>query len=305
MTILSERQQQSIYDALRTLQQQLVSALAAEDNTAPRFTDWNSALGSGRGCTLSGGELFERGGINYSQISGKTLPAAATIRHPELAGCAYQAAGVSLVLHPHNPYCPTVHLNVRWFAAGDRWWFGGGMDLTPYYAFIEDCRHFHGTCKAALDSHNITLYPLWKKNCDDYFFIRHRNEARGIGGIFFDDYNSGGFAAAFAVFQAVGNAFLPAYLPLLRQRRDTMYSDREREWQKHRRGRYVEFNLIYDRGTLFGLQSGGNADAILMSLPPAVCWGEPAISPGKEELALITDFLPPQDWAAYNNVIDR
>lgn len=283
-----------VFDYLHNLQTQLTATLAALDGAAAKVSDWQSRLGSGRTCALRG-EVFERGGINRSQIAGDALPPAATARNPHLAGAPYQAGGVSLVLHPANPYCPTAHMNVRWFSAGDTWWFGGGMDLTPYYGFAEDCRHFHRACKTALDGHDAALYPRWKKNCDDYFFIRHRNEPRGIGGIFFDDYNERSFEHAFAVWQAVGNAFTAAYLPLLEKRRHTPHGERERRWQQHRRGRYVEFNLVYDRGTLFGLQSGGNADAILMSLPPTVCWGD--ADAGEAERALLSDFLPPRDWA--------
>lgn len=281
---------------LQQLQQTLVGALEKADGGAAAAEDWQSALGRGRVCAFGGGEVFERGGVNYSSIAGERLPPAASARHPQLAGSPYRACGVSVVLHPHNPYCPTVHLNARWFAAADAWWFGGGMDLTPYYGFDEDCRHFHRTCKEALDKHDAALYPQWKRACDEYFFIRHRGEPRGIGGIFFDDFNDRPFARALAVWQAVGDALLPAYLPLVEKRRATPYGERQRNWQQHRRGRYVEFNLVYDRGTLFGLQAGGRADAILMSLPPSVRWGA-AQPPGPEEQALLTDFLPPREWA--------
>ena len=292
---ISEQQSDAIFNDLQQLQQRLVAALAALDGAA--ITEhWQSTLGSGTMCAFNNGTLFERGGVNFSRIRGEQLPTAASVRHPQLAGKPYHAGGVSLVLHPHNPYCPTVHLNVRWFNAEGVWWCGGGMDLTPYYGFVEDCRHFHHHCRLALDVHDTTLYPRFKKNCDDYFFIRHRNEARGVGGIFFDDFNEQSFAHSSAVMQAVGDAFLPAYLPLLEKRRNTPYNEHQRDWQQHRRGRYVEFNLVYDRGTLFGLQAGGRADAILMSLPPSVCWGQPKFAIGEAEQALLRDFLPPQNW---------
>ena len=285
-------------DYLTDLQARLADQLAVADGGPPFVAeDWQSALGAGRTMALSRGNVFERVGVNFSRISGDKLPPAASRRQPQLTGKPYQAAGVSLVAHPKNPYCPTVHMNVRWFAADDVWWFGGGCDLTPYYGFAEDCRHFHSTCRAALDALDEALYPRFKQSCDDYFHIRHRNERRGVGGVFFDDFNEKSFAHAFAVARAVGNAFLPAYLPLIEKRRQTPYGERQREWQKHRRGRYVEFNLVYDRGTLFGLQAGGRAEAILMSLPPAVAWGELSFKPTAEETALLTDFLPPQNWA--------
>lgn len=287
-------------DYLTGLQTRLANALATTDGRDGDVKSWKSRLGTGKMVTLAHGDVFERAGVNFSRISGDNLPPAASKRHPQLAGKSYQAAGVSLVAHPRNPYCPTAHLNIRWFAADGVWWFGGGCDLTPYYGFVEDCRHFHRVCRDALDALDDALYPRFKQSCDDYFFIRHRNEARGVGGVFFDDFNERSFAHAFAVARAVGDAFLPAYLPLVEKRRQTPYGDRQREWQKHRRGRYVEFNLVYDRGTLFGLQAGGRADAILMSLPPAVCWGEPSFAPTAEETALAADFLPPRDWAEIN-----
>ncbi|MGI9307602.1 MAG: oxygen-dependent coproporphyrinogen oxidase, partial [Gammaproteobacteria bacterium] len=237
---------------LSALQTRLGGALAAADGGAFAEDAWESALGRGRGLRLEDGAVFERAGINFSDISGASLPPAATARRPEIAGQKYCAAGVSLVAHPRNPYCPAAHLNVRAFAAGDSWWFGGGMDLTPHYGFAEDCRHFHAACKTALDACDASLYPKFKKQCDEYFYLKHRDEMRGIGGVFFDDFRGRDFADAFAVARAVGDAFAGAYIPLVQKRKDTPYGERETMWQQLRRGRYVEFNLVYDRGTLFG-----------------------------------------------------
>ncbi len=281
---------------LRNLQKHLTVSLETSDGGTFNINNWRNALGSGCSATLDNGKLFERIGVNYSTIAGKKLPTAASKRL-KTTNSAYQAAGVSLVAHPQNPYCPTAHLNVRVFMTENNWWFGGGMDLTPYYGFVEDCRHFHNTCKTALNAVDETLYPLFKKACDEYFFIPHRNEARGIGGVFFDDYKKHSFAHSFAVTRAVGDAFLSAYLPILERRRKTQFGKREREWQQHRRGRYVEFNLVYDRGTLFGLQSGGRADMILMSLPPSVRWGNITPPPNGKESRLLKDYLPAKDWA--------
>ncbi len=243
------------------------------------------------------GKLFERGGVSFSHVSGSKLPPSASASRPQLAGRHYEAMGVSLVLHPRNPYCPTAHLNVRFFSSGDTWWFGGGMDLTPYYGFEEDARQFHLTCKRALDPSGAELYPRYKKWCDEYFFLQHRNEPRGIGGIFFDDLAEPDFAGAFALVRSVGDHFITAYAPILERRRATPYGNAERAFQSYRRGRYVEFNLVYDRGTLFGLQSGGRTESILMSLPPAVTWRynwKPA--PGSPEATLYSEFLRPRDW---------
>ncbi len=233
---------------------------------------------------------------------GQQLPPSASAHRPELAGRRWEAMGVSLVLHPRNPYIPTVHMNVRCFVApkdGETpvWWFGGGMDLTPYYGFAEDARHFHATCKAALDPSGTELHPRFKEWCDRYFFLKHRNEPRGVGGIFFDDFSEGGFAHAFAMTKRVGDAFLDAYLPILERRKALEYGERERDFQAYRRGRYVEFNLVFDRGTLFGLQSGGRTESILMSMPPIVKWRydwQP--EPGSPEAALYTDFLVAKNW---------
>ncbi|MDP2822057.1 MAG: oxygen-dependent coproporphyrinogen oxidase [Sulfuritalea sp.] len=258
--------------------------------------------GGGISRLIEDGRVFERGGVNFSHVKGEQMPASATAHRPELAGRRWQAMGVSLVLHPRNPYCPTAHMNVRFFVAekeGEEpvWWFGGGMDLTPYYGFEEDARHFHQTCRDALAPFGPEVHARYKKWCDDYFFLKHRNEARGIGGIFFDDLNEGGFERCFGLTQAVGNSFTAAYLPLIASRRDIAYGERERDFQAYRRGRYVEFNLVWDRGTLFGLQSGGRTESILMSLPPVVKWRydwQPEA--GSEEARLYSDFLPPRDW---------
>jgi coproporphyrinogen III oxidase len=244
------------------------------------------------------GNLFERGGVNYSSVHGASLPPSASAARPQIAGRAFEAAGVSLVLHPRNPYCPTVHMNVRFFAAGDTWWFGGGMDLTPYYGFIEDARHFHAACKDALAPFGANRHPRYKQWCDEYFFLRHRGEPRGIGGIFFDDLSEPDFETCFALVRGVGGAFLAAYAPILERRREIVYGERERSFQAYRRGRYVEFNLVYDRGTLFGLQSAGRTESILMSLPPLAAWRydwQP--EPGSPEETLYKEFLQPRDWA--------
>ena len=255
--------------------------------------------GGGRSRVLADGAVFEKAGVGFSHVSGASLPSSATARRPELAGQPFHALGVSLVIHPRNPYVPTSHLNVRFLTAGDAWWFGGGFDLTPYYGFAEDCAHWHRTARAACAPHGAGFYPKFKQWCDEYFFLKHRNEARGIGGLFFDDFNEPGFAASFAFVRSVGDAFLPAYLPIVQRRKHTAYGDRERDFQLYRRGRYVEFNLVCDRGTLFGLQSGGRTESILMSLPPLVAWRyDWKSAPGTPEAKLYTDFLPPRDWAS-------
>ena len=292
------------------LQTRLVAAFEAlEGDCGRRFRSdaWQKApgqalAGNGRTCIIDGGRVFERGGVAFSHVSGAALPASATAKRPELTGCAFEAMGVSLVLHPENPYCPTAHMNVRALIAHKDGaepvsWFGGGMDLTPYYPFEDDIRHFHATCKHALDPFGDDVHARYKRWCDEYFFLKHRNEPRGVGGVFFDDLNEGGFERCFALTQSVGNAFTQAYLPVLAKRRDTPYGERERDFQAYRRGRYVEFNLVWDRGTLFGLQSGGRAEAILMSLPPIVKWRydwQP--EPGSPE-ARLYELLTPRDWA--------
>ena len=290
---------------LLDLQTRIVSALEAFETRPFRTDTWQRPEGGGGISRLiEDGQVLERGGVNFSHVLGQALPPSASAHRPELAGRHWEALGVSLVLHPVNPYAPTVHMNVRCFVArrdGEVpvWWFGGGMDLTPYYGFDEDARHFHRVCKTALDPFGDDLHARFKTWCDRYFFLAHRNEPRGIGGIFFDDYAEGGFAQAFAMLQSVGDAFLKAYLPILERRKDTPYSERERDFQAYRRGRYVEFNLVYDRGTLFGLQSGGRTESILMSLPPIVKWRydwQPQA--GSPEAHLYSHFLVAKDWTA-------
>ncbi len=284
----------AVSDYFLGLQAAIVAALEALDGGRFREDRWTRPEGGGGVArVLEDGALLERGGVNFSRVQGARLPPSASASRPQLAGRAFEAMGVSLVLHPRNPYCPTVHLNVRCFAAGDVWWFGGGMDLTPYYGFEEDARHFHATCRAAVGPQ----YPRFKQWCDEYFYLKHRQEPRGVGGIFFDDLNEPDFEACFALVRSVGDHFLPAYLPILERRRETPYGERERAFQAYRRGRYVEFNLVYDRGTLFGLQSGGRTEAILMSLPPRVAWRyDWRPEPGTPEEKLTTDFLRPRDW---------
>jgi len=290
------------------LQQRIVDALEAADGGGQFIRDaWTKPPGErlqGEGVTrlLEEGTLLERGGVGFSQVQGPALPASATQHRPELAGAPFEAMGVSLVFHPRNPYVPTVHMNVRMLAAlpaglPSVTWFGGGMDLTPYYGFEEDAAHFHRTCRDALAPFGDDKYPRFKQWCDEYFFLKHRNEPRGIGGVFFDDFAELGFEHSFALLRAVGDAFLPAYLPIVQRRRDTPYGEHERDFQAYRRGRYVEFNLVWDRGTLFGLQSGGRTESILMSLPPIVKWRyDWRPETGTPEARLYSDFLRPRDW---------
>jgi coproporphyrinogen III oxidase len=290
---------------LLTLQEKIVTQLEALDGKPFLKDSWQRPEGGGGISRLiEEGNVLERGGVGFSHVMGKNLPPSAAANRPEIAGRNWEAMGVSLVLHPRNPYAPTVHMNVRFFIASEAgqtpvWWFGGGMDLTPYYGFAEDVRHFHANCRAALAPFGEDLHPRFKQWCDQYFYLKHRQEARGVGGIFFDDFHELGFDDSFAMMKSVGDHFLPAYLPLLQQRKDLPYGERERDFQAYRRGRYVEFNLVFDRGTLFGLQSGGRTESILMSMPPVVKWRynwqPPADSP---EAALTRDFLPPQDWLA-------
>jgi coproporphyrinogen III oxidase len=289
----------AVCDYLVSLQKRIVAELQSVDGVAFKTDEWKRAEGGG-GITrvIEDGNVFERGGVNFSRVMGSQLPPSATAARPQLAGRPWQAMGVSLVLHPRNPYCPTVHLNVRFFAAKDAWWFGGGMDLTPYYGFEEDARHFHRRCRQTLEPFGPDYHARFKAWCDRYFHLKHRDEPRGIGGIFFDDFAEGDFDFSFRLTRSVGDAFLPAYLPILERRKDLAFGERERSFQLYRRGRYVEFNLVYDRGTLFGLQSGGRTESILMSLPPHVAWRydwKPA--PGSPEEKLYTDFLKPRDWA--------
>jgi coproporphyrinogen III oxidase len=290
-----------VRDYFTALQARIVAALEALDGMPFAIDRWERAEGGGSTCYLEEGNLFERGGVGFSHVSGSKLPPSASASRPQLAGQRYEAMGVSVVLHPRNPYCPTVHLNVRFFSSGDTWWFGGGMDLTPYYGFEEDAKHFHATCKRAMEpfgaERGVDLYARYKKWCDEYFFLKHRNEARGIGGIFFDDLAEPDFDTAFALVRSVGDYFITAYAPILERRRATPYSGAERAFQAYRRGRYVEFNLVYDRGTLFGLQSGGRTESILMSLPPAVTWRYGwTPTPGSPEAKLYSDFLMAKDW---------
>ena len=295
---------------LRDLQDRLCVALEAGDGGAHFREDaWQRAEtgaelgGGGRTRVLVNGAVFEQGGVNFSRVHGERLPPAATTQRPELVGRAWTALGVSLVLHPGNPYVPTTHLNVRYFEARKDgaepvWWFGGGFDLTPFYPFDEDIVHWHTLARGLCAPFGDEVYPKYKRWCDEYFWLKHRNETRGIGGLFFDDLNSGGFERSFGFMQAVGNGFLDAYLPLVEKRKSTLFGEREREFQLYRRGRYVEFNLVYDRGTLFGLQSGGRTESILMSLPPRVRF-EYAYTPapGSAE-ARLADYLRPRDWLA-------
>lgn len=294
---------------LRSLQQRIVDALAALDGRAFRQDSWiRPAGGGGVSCLIEEGDLIERGGVNFSHVMGEQLPPSASAHRSELAGRPYEAMGVSLVMHPRNPYCPTAHMNVRYFVAhppkhqpeaAPVFWFGGGMDLTPYYGFHEDAVHFHQTCRDALAPHGADYYPRFKDWCDRYFFLKHRNEAHGVGGVFYDDLNEPGFEASFALTRSVGDAFIDAYTPILMRRRDLPWGERERDFQTYRRGRYVEFNLVYDRGTLFGLQSGGRTESILMSMPPIVKWRydwQPEA--GSPEAMLYTDFLPHRNWLA-------
>ena len=289
---------------LTGLQQTIVANLERVDGRTFQRDAWSRPEGGG-GVTqvLEDGGVFERAGVNFSHVHGASLPPSASAGRPELAGRSFQAMGVSLVLHPRNPHVPTVHMNVRFFVAGEAataaaWWFGGGMDLTPYYPFAEDARHFHRVCRDALAPHGADRYPRYKRWCDEYFYLKHRAEPRGIGGVFFDDLNQPDFAACFALTRGVASGFLPAYLPILERRRGLAYGERERAFQAYRRGRYVEFNLVYDRGTLFGLQSGGRTEAILMSLPPRVEWRyDWKPEPGSAEAKLYTEFLVPKDWA--------
>jgi len=297
---------QAVMRYLLDLQDRICAALAAEDGAAAFREDAWERPGGGGGRTrvMEGGAVFEKGGINFSHVFGENLPPSATAHRPELAGRRFQAMGVSLVMHPANPYVPTSHANVRYFLAEREdadpvWWFGGGFDLTPYYGFDEDAVHWHRTAQAACAPFGETVYPRLKQWCDDYFFLRHRNEPRGIGGLFFDDLNEGGFERCFALMRSVGDHYAPAYQPIVARRKATPYGERERAFQKLRRGRYVEFNLVYDRGTLFGLQSGGRAESILMSLPPEVSWRydwSPEV--GSPEAKLYERYLVPRDWIA-------
>jgi coproporphyrinogen III oxidase len=286
------------------LQTRIVAGLNTVEQKPFRRDAWQRPEGGdGISCLVEEGTVLERGGVNFSHVAGERLPPSATAHRPELGGRGFEVMGVSLVLHPRNPYAPTVHMNVRCFVARPAGrepvcWFGGGMDLTPYYGDEDDARHFHRTCRDALAPFGPALYPRFKRWCDEYFFLKHRNEPRGVGGVFFDDFAELGFERSFAMTRAVGDAFVPAYLPIVQRRRDTPFGERERDFQCYRRGRYVEFNLVFDRGTHFGLQSGGRTESILMSMPPVVTWRyDWRPEPGTPEARLTTDFLRPRDWA--------
>jgi coproporphyrinogen III oxidase len=287
---------------LTSLQNRICAELETLDGEATFMRDaWQRpGGGGGESRVLADGGVFEQAGVSFSHVFGKEMPPSATKNRPELAGKAFQAAGVSLVLHPRNPYVPTTHANFRFFTAGQRkpvWWFGGGFDLTPYYPFHEDVVHWHTVAKSVCDPFGEDLYPRYKKWCDDYFYLKHRAETRGVGGLFFDDVNEPGFEKSFAFVRAVGDAYLRAYKPIVERRVTHRYGERQREFQQYRRGRYVEFNLLYDRGTLFGLQSGGRTESILMSLPPTVRWRYNwSPEPGSPEEKLYRDYLRPRDW---------
>ena len=286
-----------------SLQIKIVEAIELVDGKNFLNDSWQRTEGGGgTTCILENGNVFERAGIGFSHVTGSRLPKSATDAHPGIENSKWEAMGVSLVFHPHNPFIPTVHMNVRFFIASkegqkDIWWFGGGMDLTPFYAFEEDVIHFHQTIKSVLSPYNQDLYPQFKKNCDEYFLLKHRNEHRGVGGIFFDDFNESNFDYSFSVTKDVGNSLLNAYLPIVQKRRDIKYTNKQKNFQLFRRSRYVEFNLLQDRGTLFGIQSGGRVESILMSMPPLVKWSyDWKAMKGSAEEKLYTDFLPPKDW---------
>ncbi len=293
----------AVENFLLELQDTIVARFEQVDGGKFRRDSWDRPAGGGGHCfILEESNVLERGGVAFSHVTGDKLPPSASAHRPELAGCKWEAMGVSLVMHPRNPYAPATHLNVRMFMAkkpdGDSaFWFGGGTDLTPYYGFEEDAVHFHQTCKDALTPHGAHLHPKFKKWCDEYFFLKHRNEPRGIGGIFFDDLSDPDFSACFAILQSVGKCFVPAYLPILERRKDIPYGERERDFQLYRRGRYVEFNLVIDRGTIFGLQSNGRTESILLSMPPLVKWRyDWRPEQGTPEAELYDKFLVPKDW---------
>jgi coproporphyrinogen III oxidase len=285
------------------LQDSICDALQQEDGSTWQEDNWTRPEGGGgRSRVIANGSVIEKGGVNFSHVSGDQLPASATQSRPELAGRSFEAMGVSLVVHPHNPYMPTSHANVRFFIAekdGEDpvWWFGGGYDLTPYYGNQQDCEHWHRTAKEACDGFGKDMYPRLKQQCDKYFYLRHRDEPRGVGGVFFDDLNDLGFDQSFAFMRAIGDSYVDAYLPIMQRRREHPFGERERNFQLYRRGRYVEFNLVYDRGTLFGLQTGGRTESILMSMPPMVRWEydwQPEAGSAEDEL--YTKYLIDRDW---------
>ena len=302
----------AVIDYLKRLQDIICDRLEEADGQRGFIEDgWKREEGGGgRSRVMVDGDVIEKGGVNFSHVMGDTMPASATAHRPELAGRRFEAMGVSLVIHPHNPYVPTSHANVRFFVAekdGEEpvWWFGGGYDLTPYYGFREDCVAWHRTAKNACDKFDENYYPRFKKWCDDYFYLKHRQEARGVGGLFFDDFNEKDFQHSFDFMRAVGSSYADAYCPIMQKRKDTPFTEKEKQFQLYRRGRYVEFNLVYDRGTLFGLQTGGRTESILMSLPPLVRW-EYNWKPRRdsEEAKLYNDFLPAQDWLSKDQVQD-
>lgn len=294
----------AVKDYLLNLQDRICRGLQAEDGQASFQEDsWvREEGGGGRSRVIADGGVFEKGGVNFSHVYGTQLPPSATAARPELAGRSFEAMGVSLVMHPENPYIPTSHTNVRFFIAEKPgyepvWWFGGGYDLTPYYGHRDDCQHWHQTAKSACDPFGEAVYPRFKQWCDDYFFLKHRNEPRGVGGLFFDDYNEPGFEQSFGLMRSVGDSYLDAYVPIVQRRKGVVWGERERQFQLYRRGRYVEFNLVYDRGTLFGLQTGGRTESILMSLPPLVRWEydwQP--EPSSAEAELYDIYLKSQSW---------
>ncbi|MDF0535375.1 oxygen-dependent coproporphyrinogen oxidase [Shewanella sp. A32] len=295
---------QMVKQYLQQLQQNICEALEQLDGSAKFIEDaWLRPLGGGgKSKVLVDGAVFEQAGVNFSHVTGDAMPGSATAHRPELAGRSFEAMGVSLVIHPRNPYVPTTHANVRFFIARKPdadpvWWFGGGFDLTPYYPVLEDVQQWHRQAQALCQPFGDEAYPKYKKWCDEYFYLPHRQETRGVGGLFFDDLNAGGFDQCFAFMQAVGNGFIEQYRPVVQKRKDTPYGERERQFQLYRRGRYVEFNLVYDRGTLFGLQTGGRTESILMSMPPLVRWQysyQP--EPGTPEADLYQNYLKPRDW---------
>ncbi len=295
----------AVKNYLLSLQTNICQQLTEEDEKVPFVVDkWTREMNNGGGITrvLSGGKVFEQAGVNFSHVTGKQLPASATAHRPELAGRQFQAMGVSLVIHPNNPHVPTSHANVRFFIATKKnekpvWWFGGGFDLTPYYGYREDCKQWHQMAKQACEGFAEGSYEKYKKWCDEYFFIKHRNEQRGIGGLFFDDLNENGFEQSFAFMQSVGNHYIKAYRPIVARRKTTTFTEAEKNFQLYRRGRYVEFNLVYDRGTLFGLQTGGRTESILMSLPPVVHFSyNKKFAAGTREAELYDYYLKPKDW---------
>lgn len=306
---MNEPNKAQVKSYLQALQQTICCALEEEDGKEKFFEDgWQREPGDhlgggGISAVLQRGAVFEQAGVNFSHVTGSQLPGSATAHRPELAGRAFEAMGLSLVIHPRNPYVPTSHANVRFFIAEKEgeapvWWFGGGFDLTPYYGFEEDCVHWHNTAKKACEPFGDEVYPKYKKWCDEYFYLKHRQEPRGIGGLFFDDLNEWGFERSFDFMQSVGDHYVPAYLPIVKRRREHDFGERQRDFQLYRRGRYVEFNLVYDRGTLFGLQSGGRTESILMSLPPLVRWQyNYRPEPGSEEARLYDEYLKPREWA--------